>query len=219
MTNRPAIRARLTSTVVLILLTALLSACSTTKTSHPELPVATGDAQYATRYRIAPGDTVQIFVWRNPEVSTSVPVRPDGLLSAPLLEELPAAGKTPAELSRDIEKELSTYLRDPLVTVIVNGFVGTYREQIRVMGEASEPRSLLYRDSMTLLDVMIAVGGLTTFADGNSSTLVRVEDGKQTQYRVRIDDLIRGYRRERGHAPRRHCDYSGGVVLALSNDA
>ena len=191
MTNRPAIRARLTSTGVVILLTALLSACSTTKTSHPELPVATGDAQYATRYRIAPGDTVQIFVWRNPEVSTSVPVRPDGLLSAPLLEELPAAGKTPAELSRDIEKELSTYLRDPLVTVIVNGFVGTYREQIRVMGEASEPRSLLYRDSMTLLDVMIAVGGLTTFADGNSSTLVRVEDGKQTQYRVRIDDLIR----------------------------
>jgi polysaccharide export outer membrane protein len=145
---------------------------------YPELPVATGDAQYATRYRIAPGDEVEIFVWRNPEVSTSVPVRPD-------------AGKTPAELSRDIEKELSTYLRDPLVTVIVNGFVGTYREQIRVMGEASEPRSLLYSDSMTLLDVMIAVGGLTEFADGNGSTLVRVEDGKQMQYRVRIDDLIR----------------------------
>ena len=191
MTNRPAIRARLISTVVIFLVTVVLSACTTTKTQHPELPVATGDAQYATRYRIAPGDTVQIFVWRNPEVSTSVPVRPDGLLSAPLLEELPAAGKTPAELSRDIEKELSTYLRDPLVTVIVNGFVGTYREQIRVMGEASEPRSLLYRDSMTLLDVMITVGGLTEFADGNGSTLVRVEDGKQMQYRVRIDDLIR----------------------------
>jgi len=191
MTNRPAIRARLLSAVVVFLVTVLLSACSTTKTMYPELPVATGDAQYATRYRIAPGDEVEIFVWRNPEVSTSVPVRPDGLLSAPLLEELPAAGKTPAELSRDIEKELSTYLRDPLVTVIVNGFVGTYREQIRVMGEASEPRSLLYSDSMTLLDVMIAVGGLTEFADGNGSTLVRVEDGKQMQYRVRIDDLIR----------------------------
>lgn len=191
MTNRPAIRTRLVTTVITFLAIALLSACSTKKATYPELPVATGDAQYATRYRIAPGDTVQIFVWRNPEVSTSVPVRPDGLLSAPLLEELPAAGKTPAELSRDIEKELSTYLRDPLVTVIVNGFVGTYREQIRVLGEASEPRSLLYLDSMTLLDVMITVGGLTEFADGNNSTLVRVEDGKQTQYRVRIDDLIR----------------------------
>lgn len=161
------------------------------KAEFPELASATWDAQYATRYRIAPGDTVQIFVWRNPEVSTSVPVRPDGLLSAPLLEEIPAAGKTPAELARDLEKELSTYLRDPLVTVIVNGFVGTYREQIRVLGEAAQPRAMLYRDSMTLLDVMIQTGGLTTFADGNGASLVRVIDGKQEQFRLRLDDLIR----------------------------
>ncbi len=158
---------------------------------HPELPPASGAAKHSTRYKIAPGDSVQIFVWRNPEVSTTVPVRPDGFLSAPLLEEVPAAGKTPAELARDLEKILATYLRDPLVTVIVEDFVGVYPEQIRVVGEAAEPRALLYKDSMTVLDVMIAVGGLTKFADGNDTTLVRVVDGEQRQFRVRIDDLLR----------------------------
>ena len=176
--------------LVALSIALLLTGCAT-QSQNPELPMATGDAEYATRYRIAPGDSVEIFVWRNPEVSTTVPVRPDGLLSAPLLEEIPAAGKTPAELARDLEQELSTYLRDPLVTVIVNGFVGTYREQIRVLGEAAEPQALLYRDSMTLLDLMISVGGLTQFADGNNATLVRRVDGKQEQYRLRIDDLIR----------------------------
>ena len=168
-----------------------LGGCASQKESRAELPAASGDAQYSTRYRIAPGDNVQIFVWRNPEVSTSVPVRPDGLLSAPLLEEVPAAGKTPAELARDLEAELSTYLRDPLVTVIVNQFGGTYREQIRVVGEAAQPKALIYNDSMTLLDVMIQTGGLTQYANGNQSTLVRVEEGEQREYRVRIDDLIR----------------------------
>lgn len=170
---------------------SVLSGCTTQGGDRAELPPASGDAQYSTRYRIAPGDTVQIFVWRNPEVSTSVPVRPDGLLSAPLLEEVPAAGKTPAELARDLEAELSTYLRDPLVTVIVNGFTGTYREQIRVLGEAAQPRALLYRDSMTLLDVLIQTGGVTEFADGNNATLVRFVDGKQEEFRLRLDDLIR----------------------------
>jgi len=165
--------------------------CTAPQKQYPELPVATSDVQYSTRYRIAPGDSVQIFVWRNPEVSTTVPVRPDGLLSAPLLEEIPAAGKTPAELARDLEAELSTYLRDPLVTVIVNGFAGTYQEKIRVLGESRKPVSLLYRDSMTLLDVMIQTGGLTNFADGNAATLVRVVDGKQQQFALRLDDLVR----------------------------
>jgi polysaccharide export outer membrane protein len=169
----------------------MLNGCASQQGARPELPQASGDAQYSTRYRIAPGDTVQIFVWRNPEVSTSVPVRPDGLLSAPLLEEVPAAGKTPAELARDLEAELSTYLRDPLVTVIVDAFVGTFREQIRVLGEATQPRALLYQDSMTLLDVMIQTGGVTDFADGNNATLVRTADGKQEEYRLRLDDLIR----------------------------
>lgn len=171
----------------------LLSACviNEERPTYPELPSATSDAQYSTRYRIAPGDSVQIFVWRNPDVSTTVPVRPDGLLSAPLLEEIPAAGKTPAELARDLEAELSTYLRDPLVTVIVNNFVGTYQEQIRVIGETSNPVSILYRDSMTLLDVIVQTGGLTNFADGNKATLVRMVDGEQQQYSLRLDDLVR----------------------------
>lgn len=190
MTIQPAARARAALVTAAVALTALLTGCAT-KVEHPELPVATGDAQYSTRYRIAPGDSVQIFVWRNPEVSTNVPVRPDGLLSAPLLEEIPAAGKTPAELARDLEQELSTYLRDPLVTVIVNGFVGTFREQIRVLGEAAQPTALLYKDSMTLLDLMVAVGGLTQYADGNNATLVRMVDGEQKQFRLRIDDLVR----------------------------
>lgn len=179
-------------TATLGLAVLLLAGCAgTERPDYPELPNATSDAQYSTRYRIAPGDSVKIFVWRNPEVSTTVPVRPDGLLSAPLLEEIPAAGKTPAELARDLEAELSTYLRDPLVTVIVSGFKGAYAEQIRVMGESRNPVSLLYRDSMTLLDVMIQTGGLTNFADGNSATLVRIVEGKQEQYALRLDDLIR----------------------------
>jgi len=173
-------------------LAVVLTGCAgNDRPDNPELPTATSDAQYSTRYRIAPGDSVQIFVWRNPEVSTTVPVRPDGLLSAPLLEEIPAAGKTPAELARDLEAELSTYLRDPLVTVIINGFTGTYSEKIRVLGESSKPVSLLYRDSMTLLDVMIQTGGITNFADGNEATLVRVVDGQQKQFSLRLDDLIR----------------------------
>ena len=174
------------------LLAFLLAGClGNDRPSYPQLPTATSDAQYSTRYRIAPGDSVQIFVWRNPEVSTTVPVRPDGLLSAPLLEEIPAAGKTPAELARDLEAELATYLRDPLVTVIVNGFIGTYQEKIRVVGETRQPISLLYRDSMTLLDVMIETGGITDFADGNGATLVRFVDGKQEQFSLRLDDLVR----------------------------
>jgi len=172
-------------------LSVLMVGCIQTKDTRPELSTATGDARYTTRYLIAPGDSIQVFVWRNPEVTTTVPVRPDGLLSAPLLEELPAAGKTPSQLARDIEEKLSVYLRDPLVTVIVTGFAGTYTQQIRVVGEASSPKAILYKDAMTLLDVMVSVGGLTNFADGNQATLVRVEDGTQLEYRVRLDDLIR----------------------------
>ena len=167
----------------------MMTGCATRSSDLPELPQASGDAQFSTRYRIAPGDSVQIFVWRNPEVSTTVPVRPDGLLSAPLLEEVPAAGKTPAELARDLEAELSTYLRDPLVTVIVNGFVGTFSEQIRILGEAANPRSMLYRDSMTVLDVLVQTGGLTQYADGNNSILLRRVDGEMVEYRLRLDDL------------------------------
>lgn len=142
-------------------------------------------------YLIGPGDNVNIFVWRNPEVTMSVPVRPDGKITTPLVEDLQASGKTPSELARDIEKVLSSYIKDPAVTVIVTGFVGPYDEQIRVVGEAAKPQALPYRERMTLLDVMIAVGGLTEFAAGNRTTLVRHVNGREQTYRVYVEDLIK----------------------------
>lgn len=141
-------------------------------------------------YIIGAGDSLNIIVWRNPELSMSVPVRPDGKVSAPLVEELQAQGKTPVELARDVEKRLSTYVRDPVVTVLVSGFVGPYSEQIRVVGEAAKPQFLPYKQKMTLLDLMIAVGGLTDFADGNSAIIQRTSEGNK-QYSVRLKDLIK----------------------------
>ena len=141
-------------------------------------------------YIIGPGDNINIIVWRNPELSMSVPVRPDGKVSTPLVDELVAQGKTSIEVARDIEKLLSKYVRDPVVTVIVTGFVGPYSEQIRVVGEAAKPQFLPYKQKMTLLDVMIAVGGLTDFAAGNDATILRSADGNK-QYSVRLKDLIK----------------------------
>jgi len=175
---------------LIVLLTVVFAIGGCAKPRFPPLPEATYQMRYAHKYKVGPGDSVEIFVWRYPEVSTTVPVRPDGYISAPLLEDVPAAGKTPTELARDLEEALSVFLRDPLVTVIVQGFVGIFPEQIRVLGEATEPRSLQYRDGMTLLDLMIAVGGITEFADGNRSVLVRFEDGEKRQYTVRLRDLI-----------------------------
>lgn len=120
-------------------------------------------------YIIGPGDNLNIIVWRNPELSMSVPVRPDGKVSAPLVEELMAQGKTSVELAREVEKVLGKYVRDPIVTVLVTGFQGPYSEQIRVVGEAARPQFLPYKVKMTLLDVMISVGGLTDFAAGNKA--------------------------------------------------
>ena len=118
-------------------------------------------------------------------------MRPDGRISIPLLEDVPAAGKTPTELGREIEQQLSAFVADPLVTVIVTDFVGPFTQQVRVVGEATDPQAIPFRDDMSLLDVMIAVGGLTEFAAGNRATLVRTADGKEEQYRVRLDDLVR----------------------------
>ncbi len=142
-------------------------------------------------YIVGPGDNVNIFVWRNQEVSMSVPVRPDGKITTPLVEDLQASGKTPSELARDIEKVLSSYIKDPAVTVIVTGFVGPYDQQIRVVGEAAKPQALSYRARMTLLDVMIAVGGLTEFAAGNRTTLVRRVNGQEQKIQVHVEDLIK----------------------------
>jgi polysaccharide export outer membrane protein len=133
---------------------------------------------------------LNIVVWRNPELSMEVPVRPDGKLSAPLIEDLPAIGKNPTALSRDIETALGKFIRDPVVTVIVTSFVGPYSEQIRVVGEAAKPQILPYKQNMTLLDVMIAVGGITDFADGNAASILRSSAGNK-QYGVRLKDLVK----------------------------
>ena len=165
----------------------LLAGCSSTG-KHEAPPVVAASPDY--RYLIGTGDSVNVIVWRNPELSMTVPVRPDGRLTMPLVEDLPALGRSPTELARDIEKALSKFVRDPVVTVIVTGASGPFSEQIRIIGEAAKPQALPYRQDMTILDVMIAVGGLTDFADGNRTVLVRgAEQGKM--YTVRLNDLIK----------------------------
>ncbi|MFN9043309.1 MAG: XrtA/PEP-CTERM system exopolysaccharide export protein [Betaproteobacteria bacterium] len=167
-------------------LALLLAGCATS--DAPPAPARAASADY--NYVIGAGDAVNIVVWRNPELSGTYPVRPDGKLAAPLVDELVAQGKTPPELARDIEKKLATYVRDPVVTVIVTSFVGPYSEQIRVVGEAARPLFLPYKQKMTLLDVMIAAGGLTDVADGNRASIQRTSEGTK-QYAVRLKDLIK----------------------------
>ena len=162
-----------------------LAACSTT---YPPAPAAAASADY--NYIIGPGDNVNIVVWRNPELSMSVPVRPDGKITAPLVDDLQAMGKDPSTLARDFEKELGKFIRDPVVTVVVTSFVGPYSEQIRVVGEAAKPQTLAYKQKMTVLDVMIAVGGITDFADGNRATILRPSENN-AQYTVRLKDLVK----------------------------
>ena len=164
----------------------LVAGCSTP--SYPPAPATIPGLDYS--YVIGPGDNVNIIVWRNPELSMAVPVRPDGKISAPLVEELVAQGKDAVQLARDVEKVLGKYVRDPIVTVLVTGFVGPYSEQIRVVGEAARPQALPYKNKMTLLDVMIAVGGLTDFAAGNGASILRNSEGSK-QYSVRIKDLLK----------------------------
>ena len=154
-------------------------------------PAAVSEMASAPLYKIGPGDNLRIFVWGNPGLSDTVPVRPDGRVSIPLLEDLEVTNKTPTELAREIEQKLSAYVQDPLVTVIVTGFVGPFTQQVRVVGAAAEPQAIPYRANMTTLDVMIAVGGLTEFAAGNRATLIRVHETEQKQYRVRLDDLVK----------------------------
>lgn len=171
--------------LVIGLLGAALFGCAT---GNPPAPSAAASPEY--NYIIGPGDMVNIVVWRNPELSMIVPVRPDGKIAAPLVEDLPAMGKDATTLARDIEVALGKFIRDPVVTVVVTAFVGPYSEQIRVVGEAAKPQTLPYKQKMTLLDVMIAVGGMTDFADGNGTTLLRTAEGEK-QYSVRVKDLIK----------------------------
>src|SRR5215469_5856955 len=177
-------------------------ACSPSNSGPPVVPPApapTPDNAAVTgaipndQYVIGSGDSLSIFVYRNPDLSDGgVAVRPDGRISTPLIEDIMAAGKTPTQLAREIEERLKKYIQDPNVTVIVRSFVGPFDRQIRVLGEATEPAAIPYRDHMTLLDVMIATKGLTKYAAGNRAEIVRRDpDGKEATIRVRLSDLIK----------------------------
>jgi polysaccharide export outer membrane protein len=179
---------RATGRWFVVALAAALAACASGG-AHPPAPAQAGNADYS--YVIGAGDTLNIIVSRNPELSMSVPVRPDGKIASPLVDEVVAQGKTPIQVARELEKVLGRYVRDPVVTVVVTGFVGPYSEQVRVVGEAARPQFLPFKQKMTLLDVMIAVGGLTDFAAGNRATILRTSEGNK-QYSVRLKDLIKG---------------------------
>jgi polysaccharide export outer membrane protein len=168
-------------------LSLLLAACAGAPAGNPAAVAAGGGP---SQYLVGPGDSLQIFVWDHAELTTTVPVRPDGKISTPLVEDLQAAGKSPTQLARDIEGVLGQYVRSPVVTVIVEDFVGETAQQIRVVGQAVEPRALQYRQGMTVLDVVIEVGGLSEFAAGNRARIVRDVGGRQTEIAVRLDDLL-----------------------------
>jgi polysaccharide export outer membrane protein len=180
------VRPRFVSALSCLMAVVLLAGCAA-----PELRDLPPAPEVTSEYLIGPGDTLQVFVWRNPEVSITVPVRPDGKISTPLVEDLPVTGKTPNQVAREVEKRLAAFLKDPLVTVIVTGFQSTFDQQIRVLGAATRPQALRYFSNMTVLDVLITVGGLTPLAAGNSATITRRVGEKEQQFTVRLSDLIR----------------------------
>lgn len=178
---------RIKAWAAMIVVCGLLFGCASS--SFPPAP-ATPEGGSQVEYIIGPGDALNINVWRNPELSMSIPVRPDGRITTPLVEDIAATGQTPTQLARTIEKALSKYIQDPVVTVIVTGFRGPLERQVRVVGQAAQPQALPYTEKMTLLDVMIAVGGITEFADGNKATILRGVD-KPQQFAVRLRDLVK----------------------------
>lgn len=190
--GRKFMKAKSAQLAVLTLVAGLvLQGCSS-----PQLPPATVHHSLTSsvndyKYLIGPNDNVTIFVWRNPELSGSFIVRPDGFITTSLVEDIAVAGKTPTQLAREMETILSKFIRDPVVTVSVNGFIGPYSEQVRVIGAAVDPKAYPYRQYMTLLDLLIASGGLTEFANGNNAKLVRTVNGRQVSYQVKLDDLVR----------------------------
>jgi polysaccharide biosynthesis/export protein len=183
--QRPSLHA----TTLVAMLTALLVGCGSSP--YPPVPdtVRSSDAEY--NYLIGPGDVLEIFVWGNEELTSSSVVRPDGKLTTRLVDDLPASGRTSTELARDIEKAYAEYVRQPVVSVIVNGFVGIPQQQVRVVGEATTPAGVPFSKHMTLLDLMIAVGGMTEYASGNDSVLLRWEGDIYQSYGLRLDDLLK----------------------------
>ena len=177
--------------VVVPLALGLLILAGCTANGPKAAPVSTSTSSDTASYVIGPGDTLQISVWRSPELSTSAPVRPDGRISTPLVEDIVAAGRTPAELARDIEVRLKKYVSDPIVTVIVSSFVGPYSQQIRIVGEAVTPKAIPYKAHMTVLDAMIEAGGLTPYAAGNRAKIIRNVAGHEESSVVRLTDLLK----------------------------
>ncbi len=189
----------------LAIITSFLLGCSTSMKSEllPQNP------NYETSdYLIGAGDNLKIFVWRNPDLTSSVVVRPDGRISSPLIDDLAVSGFSASNVAKKIEKILSVYIKNPKVSVIVTGFNGSVSQQIRIIGNATNPRTLPYKEGMTLLDVMIAVQGLTDFADGDNAQLVRMENGKTKQYTVQLDSLIRG-----GDVSKNRIVYPGDTII------
>ena len=182
-------RSRAWAAFAVLAAAAVVAACAE---RPPDISGSTSVGLKPQEYLIGPGDTLQVFVWENPDLSTTVPVRPDGRISLPLLQDVEASDKSAAQLAADIKTGLSAYIRDPVVTVIVTEFMGPYSQQVRVVGEAAEPKAIPYRSEMSVLDVMIAVGGLTQFAAGNRAVIVRkVEGGKDQEVPVKLDDLLK----------------------------
>ena len=175
---------RLAVRVVVIACTMIVAACTSNLPDPPKI------VPPAHKYLIGAGDGLRVFVWQNSDLTTNTTVRPDGMISLPLIHDIRAAGKTPTRLAQDIARRLKKYVTEPIVTVMVNTFVGLYSEQIRVVGEAVKPQAIPYRKGMTALDAMIAVGGLTQFADGDRATLVRTARGVQKSYRLHLDELL-----------------------------
>ncbi|MCC6198221.1 MAG: polysaccharide export protein [Burkholderiales bacterium] len=175
---------RITAAALAATVIAMLGCAS----PYPPAPRDLGNVEY--EYIIGPLDSLNIIVWRNPELSLTVPVRPDGKVTTPLVDDVPALGRTPTQLARELEKALGKYIRDPVVTVVVTNFVGPASEQVRVVGEAAKPQVIAYRKNMSVLDVMIQVGGLTDFADGNAASIYRPSEGGKS-YSVRLRDLVK----------------------------
>lgn len=188
----PGLRAMATSVIGMITLGTLVGCSTVNAPDAPTTPPATTAANdSANSYVIGPTDQLNIFVWRQPELSTEAIVRPDGRISVPLIDDLQAAGQTPTQLASAITGRLKEYIQDPKVSVIVTNFVGPFDRQIRVVGEAAKPQAIPFRRNMTVLDVMIQVGGLTEFASGNRAVLVRNSGGTKENFRLRLNDLLK----------------------------
>jgi polysaccharide export outer membrane protein len=174
-------------------LLSMLGACASTGTELPPAQFVAMQEGVGEEYIIGPLDKLTIHVWRNDELGAEVQVRPDGRITTPLVSDMPAVGKTPTMLAEDIRLQLSQYISEPLVTVIVNEFAGTFSQQVRVVGATEQPASLPYRANMTLLDAMISVGGLSEYAAGNRAKLIRFDrsTGNQREYALRLSDLLR----------------------------